>query len=474
MRFLIPKQLAHCAVPAALVLGLIAFSCSKEPAYEGARLLIRPDKADFGTISSNDPVAFHDVTFTLTNPGSERLDIEDIELPEGFEYTILPRRTIRAGGKATLKITMDRRKFSGMVAETAYILSNDSARPRMPIALAASIEGDPTAPPEGGAEGPDIFFDHKTHDFGTVTRDQIIEHSFPFRNIGNDTLKILFIETMCICATAHASRREIRPGESAEIIAKLEAFKYPGIEVRKTLRVSTNDPDEPAVALTIMATVVDVARIEPEQIFLPNLRAGQPASAEARIIQEGPRDLTIREILVSSPMISVDTLPLEGEQEGYLLTITISPEMPEGKFEEVLTIITNYTNFAREKPANGPRLELYKNYRRIKLPIKGTVGGAISVAPRSVNFGSAPPGEPQQRKLIVSGESPFTIESASLADNALRASFASSEIGTRHEIIVEFLPEGSERQIDDKLIIATTNGSLTVPVYATIAPVKKE
>ncbi len=469
MNIRIAKRLARCVAPAALAIGLLSLSCSEEPVYESARLSVRPEKADFGTIQSNDPVAFHDVSLTLINQGKERLEIEDVELPEGFSYIILPGKRIAGGAKATLKITMDRRKFSGEVAETAYILSNDAIQAKTPVALAAIMEGDADAPPEGGPDGPNMTLDHKTHNFGTLTRDQTLEHSFPFKNTGNKTLKILYIETTCMCATGRATKREIRPGESAEIIAKLEGRKYPGSKpVTKTLRVVTNDPDEPAIALTIMGTIIDVARVEPEQILLPHVGAGVGASAEARIIQEGPRSLTIKEILISSPMITVDTLPLDGEAEGYLLKITLSPDMPEGQFEELLTIITNYTNFAREKPAKDPRLELYKNYRRLRLPIKGSVVGAISVAPRSVNFGSAAPGKSQQRKIVVSGESPFTIESASLVDDALNASFAPSEIGTRHEITVEFTPEGPGRQIADTLVIHTTGGDLTIPIYAAI------
>lgn len=449
-------------------LCLLAFSCAKEPVYDGAHLSVQPAEADFGTVQSNDPVVFRHVTLTLTNPGKERLDIKEIELPEGFSYTLIPRKSIPSGGKVSLKITMDMRKYSGEVAETAHILSNDPAQPKAAITLVASIVGNATAPVKGGAEGPDIELDHSSHIFGTLSRSQAVEHSFPFKNTGTKTLKIHHIETTCLCATARSTKSELQPGESAEIIAKLEAYKYSGNEPQKTLSVVTNDPDEPSVPLTIMAFIIDMVELEPEEILLPNLRAGQPASVEARIIQDGALDLDIEQIESSSPMISVDTMPLEGEQKGHVLTITISPEMPEGVFEESITITTNYRNYTDDKKSRGGGRELYKNYRKLHLPVKGTVKGAISVVPRSVNFGSVSPGESQKRKLVVSGDSPFEIQSVSLTDNALSASFEPAATGTIHEISIQFLAEGPARKINDKLIISTSGGELTVAVFATV------
>jgi len=475
MNLQIRKRLLLISAAAILTLVATPPSCSKGPdtegpIHQGARLSVKPEKADFGEIQSNDPVAFHAVTLTLSNHGKERIEIERIELPDGFSYTIVPRMSIGGGGKTTLRITMDRRKFSGEVAETAYVLSEDPVEPRLPIPMTASIVGDTEAPPEGGPEGPDIVLDHRAHRFGTLTRSDVVEHTFPIRNAGNETLKIHYIETNCICATAYATKYELRPGESAEIIVKLEAYKYPGNNPVKTLLLATNDPDEPAVGLTLIATIVDVARVEPREILLPDVPLGQPTSAEARVIQDGAEDLIIKEIQISSPMISVETLPLTGDQKGYRLDITIGPEMSEGKFEELLTIVTNYTNYAHKTRSIGPGGELYQDYKRLQLPIKGAVKGSISITPSSVNFGSASAGEPVRRKIVISSAKPIEIESVTATDPAIHVSYERVEPGNRYEITVELRPDHTQRQIADNLVIKTKEKELSVPVFATIKP----
>jgi len=454
------------------MLSMLFLSCSRQPLSEETQLLIEPQEADFGTIQASDPVAYHNVSLSIINLGKQPLYVEDVELPEGFSYIMVPRTTVAGGGRATLKISLARRKFSGVVSETAYVVSNDPARPRASIKLEANIVGEPAADIPSPTKGSDISLDHKSFDFGTLARYQAVEHSFPIKNLGSKTLKIHRIETNCLCATARPTMWEVPPGGSAEIIAKLEPYKYEGNNLRKTLTVFTNDPAEPTIGLTIIANVVDVARIEPKVILLPDIQAGRPASATAEVIQEGLQPLLIERIETSSPKISVSHAPLQTKRKGHLLTVTVAPDMPEGQFNELVTVFTNYKNYAKQISAAGPKTEIYKNYRRLKLPVKGSVKGAVSVTPWTINFGSGEPGETMRRKLIVSTRAAdsFEIESLSLADPCLRASFAPIEPGKEYKITVEFIPAGDERQVEDRLVIKTTGKELVVPVFAVVKP----
>jgi len=472
MRFPISNSFFLRGLLILLATGLAAVSCSQQTALEGARQSIEPETAEFGTIQANDPVAFHSVSLILTNLGKERLEIGAIKLPEGFDYELVPRRNLDTGERTTLKITLDRRKFSGRVSETAYVLSNDTVQPRMPIALLADIVGDPTAPLPARNIGPDISIENKTYNFGILGRDAVIEHAFEVKNLGDKPLRFLGIESRCVCVAGRVTKLEVAPGDSAEIIVRLEAMKSPTREVAKTLTVFTNDPDEPSVPIMIFATIIDTARIEPETVHLPNVQLGQPASAEARLLQEGARNLKIKKIKTSSPRITVASSPLIGEQKGHLLTVTVGPDMPEGKFNESATVFTNYKNFESASKPGEPKKELHKDYSRLKLLIKGTVKGPVSVTPRTINFGSAYPGEPLRRKLALSSDTTsFEIKSLSITSPAFQVAWSPIEPGSKYEITVEFHPAGPERQVEEKLVITTTTGAeLVVPVFASVKP----
>jgi hypothetical protein len=447
-------------------------SCSKEqPQFDHPTLVLDPAKADFGAIDPDDPIAFHEISISAKNAGKETLQIEDIELPEGFSYDLVPRRkAIEGGDKFIMKITMDIRRFSGPVSDTGYILCNMPDQPRVPITLQADVrelhgnEGSSSV-----ADAPDIEFDQRAFDFGPIPRSKMVEHRFPFRNIGNRTLKILGIDTMCMCVTAFTTKVEIPPGESAEIVARLEPYKYEGTTPWKTLGITTNDPNEQIAGVSVAAKIIDEAVLEPDTILLPHIQAGQKATAQTKLLQRGADELLIRKIESSSPNIQVNSSPLEEDDIGYLLDVTVSPEMPVGKFEEIVTVFTNYSDYSRQR---GQNAELYKDYSRLRLSIKGNVSGAVSMFPQRINFGSCAPGETVKRKLtLTSAGQEFHIRSISCADPSFQVIQPSSEPAQKHEITVEFLPQPPEREISDALIISTDEGELTVPVFAAVKQV---
>ncbi|MBI5115094.1 DUF1573 domain-containing protein [Candidatus Poribacteria bacterium] len=462
----VPDRLCLCV---AIWLLLLLPSCSNKSRYENARLSIEPDKADFGTIQAGDPIAFRDVSLTAKNLGSLPLEIEKIELPEGFTYSIAPSNVIEAGDSASVKIMIDTRKLTAPVSGTAYVLSNDPAQPRLPITLEAKITSKGATQDPGGGNEPNIEFDHRAFDFGPIPRNEMFEHSFAFKNTGKKSLMIYSIKTLCICASGKPTAAQVPPGGSAAIIARVEPYKYDGTSPRKSLMVETNDPDEPVINLMVSATIIQPVSLEPEVVLLPGVRLGQKAQAEAKLLQKASEKLIIKGIKTSSPRISVATSPLEGNQEGYLLKITLAPDMPVGKFEEMITISTNYQSFPAGAEKDQGALKRRKDYSTLQLPVKGAVTGAVSVAPEKVNFGYGTPGKPIRRKLVVSGlGSSFDIQSLTLADPSFHVSYAAVEPGKKFEITIEFLPGSAEQQIESTLIIKTSESVLEVPVYAAV------
>jgi len=432
-------------------------------------LALKPKRADFGIIPSDDPIAFHECSLIAKNVGNETLTIEDVHLPEGFSYTIIPRNIIESGASATLRITMNIRKVSGAVSETAHIISNDITEPEMSLPLAAEVTEERKAISGKPANAPDISFKQNAVDFGPIPRHQMIEYEFPFENIGDKPLKLYSIETRCICLTGTPTAWEIPPKGSAVIIARLEPYKYEGVKPWKSLLIKTNDPDEPAVSVSVSAFIVDAAVLDPQTLLLPNIPSGQAASAEVKLIQGGSGELVIKAISTSSPRISATSSQLEGEQKGYLLTVTVAPDMPVGKFEEVVTIHTNYDDYSAYGEKSAKPSPFYRDYSRLTLPVKGSVVGAVSVSPQMINFGSCVPGKPVSRKLILSTLSvPVEITSISLPEPGFRVSYAVLEKGRKYEITVEFAPEPPERQIESELVISTTTSRLVVPILATV------
>ena len=458
----------HLKYGMCLMVALLFICCSKQQLSEQARASISPEKIDFGTIAANDPIAFHEVSLSIRNRGRQKLKIEAVELPEGLSCERLSQKTIEGGDKSTLKIVMDVRGFSGTVSETAYLVSNDATNPRLPIMIEAVIAGERSGYVPEIPDEPDIVLDNKIVNMGIVDRRQMVEHEFPFRNEGKKTLVIYSMETTCICFTARMKVWEISPGGSGAFIARFEPYLVGGESYLKSITVRTNDPDEPVLTLSMTATVVDETVLEPKSVLLRDIQSGQPTSAQVKLVQEGKADLHIKEIQSSSSSISVDVSPLEGEKKGYLLNVKIAPDMPEGQFNELVTIYTNYKDHLSEEEQDG---RVLVDYSKLKLPVKGSVSGVISVVPRKINFGSVMFDTPARRKLIVSSAtSSFDIQVVSIADSRFHVSHSAVEPGKKYEVTVEFVPDTFEGRIKTNLTIETTGPSLTVPVFVTVKP----
>lgn len=278
---------------------------------------------------------------------------------------------------------------------------------------------------------------------------------------------IFKIETTCSCFLGRPTMAEVPPGGSAAIIATLEPFKYEGTLPDKMLMISTNDPDEPVVNLNVRGRIIDAAVLDPPVLILPNIPSGQGASADVKLIEQGAQALVIEDIMTSSPHITVTPSPLEGEQRGYLLRVTVAPDMPEGMFEEVVTISTNYHDYSETRRSPGAPTNLYRDYAKMELPVKGSVTGLISITPKTLNFGSHPPGSSVQRKLIISAPDPgFEIKEVSAGHQSFRVMVSPLEAGKKYQVTVNFLAGQEEQQIKDELTIMTTGGKIVVPVFA--------
>jgi hypothetical protein len=102
---------------------------------------------------------------------------------------------------------------------------------------------------------PILTVDNLRHDFGTIHRDQTVTHRYRVSNTGNAPLHILAVEPVCGCTSTVAGKMELAPGESTEILAIFTPEKGFTGAVRKTIRVSSDDPAHAVITLRFAALV---------------------------------------------------------------------------------------------------------------------------------------------------------------------------------------------------------------------------
>ncbi|OGD84821.1 hypothetical protein A2165_04625 [Candidatus Curtissbacteria bacterium RBG_13_40_7] len=110
-------------------------------------------------------------------------------------------------------------------------------------------------------------------DLGEMKVSDIKSADFTVKNIGNKPLQINNISTSCDCTfaqviigdqvsprfTMHQNPKwtgEIQPGQEAKVTATYEPTRMPVKgKVERSVHVKTNDPQNPDIALTVVATV---------------------------------------------------------------------------------------------------------------------------------------------------------------------------------------------------------------------------
>ncbi len=103
---------------------------------------------------------------------------------------------------------------------------------------------------------PEVMFNSTVHDFGKVTRENVVKTVFNFKNTGNSVLIIDRVKTGCGCTGTLLNKKELQKGEDGSIEITFDSSDYIG-SVEKTIYVYTNDPAHKVIKLKIIADVVE-------------------------------------------------------------------------------------------------------------------------------------------------------------------------------------------------------------------------
>ena len=93
-----------------------------------------------------------------------------------------------------------------------------------------------------------------TWDFGQVTAEKKLEHTFVFTNKSKKTLELTGTGTSCHCTAAALEKTTLAPGESAQLKVTFDPRGYHGPATQHAY-LNTDDPDNPVYKFTILAQV---------------------------------------------------------------------------------------------------------------------------------------------------------------------------------------------------------------------------
>ena len=111
-------------------------------------------------------------------------------------------------------------------------------------------------------KGPQMEFETKELDYGTIEQNSDPYRIFKFTNVGDEPVQITHAKGSCGCTTPDWPKEPVFPGESAEIKVRYDTKRIGKFVKRVTLTTNMKDPK---VVLTIKGEV-NPAAPEPEGV----------------------------------------------------------------------------------------------------------------------------------------------------------------------------------------------------------------
>jgi len=97
--------------------------------------------------------------------------------------------------------------------------------------------------------------DSSTWNFGSARQGQVLRHVFILKNETGKTLNIKEVHTSCGCTVTAVKKKELLPGEEAQIEVKFDTKNYRG-EVKQFVYVNTDDLDNQVIRYIITANIL--------------------------------------------------------------------------------------------------------------------------------------------------------------------------------------------------------------------------
>ena len=152
---------------------------------------------------------------------------------------------------------------------------------------------------------PDIRFEERVYDFGEAYQGDLVTHIYGFENAGRSVLRIERVRASCRCTAAVLSKRRIPPWGRGEVKVRFDTEGREGEETH-TVRIYSNDPDEPVVELEITGRLKANLVLEPELLSFGVVHRGESVKRKVRVLPGRRGRLRIVKIESSSPYIQAE------------------------------------------------------------------------------------------------------------------------------------------------------------------------
>jgi hypothetical protein len=227
------------------------------------------------------------------------------------------------------------------------------ASPRQTVTKTVPVEGAPQPgedyPPLAKSPPyPKAVIGETDFEFGPMEVGEERVHDFTIRNEGQAPLIIKQGPTTCQCTVSKLETGELGVGQSAKITLRWKPTGQ-AEHFNKGAEIRTNDPDHRSIQLHVIGMVAPRIVTAPERTWeSPDVHEGEPTTFTGTIYSPVADTFQVVALESPTPLMSAECLPIDAKQlaakngrAGYLIRVSLSPEVPIGLFSYPLTIKTD-------------------------------------------------------------------------------------------------------------------------------------
>ncbi len=255
-----------------------------------------------------------------------------------------------------------------------------------------------------GQEWARKMFTEFSHDFGNVAKGSFVEYKFPIKNIYEEDIQIESAVSSCGCAQVSLSTKVLKTWETGYVIARFNTQAFSGFR-QATITVRFARPFLGEVQLNVKGNIRSDVTFQPGAINFGQLPlTSEGKSKSVRISKFGNPNWRIVDVKSTYRHIKVrlsSPNPV-GTSVNYDMTVRLTDTVPVGFVNGELFVV------AEER---GRRVE-------IPLSFSGNVLAPLRISPDVLIF-NVKPGQEETRKLVITGDEPFTITGISSSDESI-------------------------------------------------------
>jgi hypothetical protein len=288
---------------------------------------------------------------------------------------------------------------------------------------------------------PQLAMTVPTFDFGKVAEGTVVKYDFPIANRGKAQLVVEQVIPSCGCTIGQAPTEAVEPGQQAAIHVEFSTAGFAG-EVRKGVRVLTNDNSQPSAMLTLTGVVEpEVAATPPRLVFTDVIHGAKTAPAVQEVLVQAAPGMNVKIGKAKSFSRYVKVSQSEASDKSCKLKVELSPDVPVGDLRERVVVELSDSVLGRSA---------------MNIPVFAAVRPGLRLSPDVILFGLVgdKPITRSAKLESLTGE-PVRITGMKSRDPAFQASISTVEPGRTYTITVRVDPEKLKDSISSAIELWT-------------------